>query len=312
MAGARKPLYYYWAPNYWYLWLFLGLLRLSCLLPYDRQLRIFKAAGRLLHRFDTKRRLTARRNIQLCFPELSAQERDALVLAHYEAIGASMVELSLARWMSNDEVAAMSQIEGAENLTEPLRQGQRVILLTGHFTPLELSGRVMEEICPNIDAVFQMHPNKLLTEILRTTRERVATSTIESSDVRAMVRSLKSGMALWFAPDQSVRSKQSVLTTFFGEPAFNNTATTKLAKLGKAVAIPWFLHRLPEGGYKMTILPRIANFPSDDPVEDTKRFVAILEDQIRRFPEQYIWTYRKFKGRPDPLPDAYADLDELK
>ena len=191
-------------------------------------------------------------------------------------------------------------------------QGQRVILLTGHFTPLELSGRVMEEICPNIDAVFQMHPNKLLTEILRTTRERVAASTIESSDVRAMVRSLRSGMALWFAPDQSVRSKQSVLTTFFGEPALNNTATTKLATLGKAVAVPWFLHRLPEGGYKMIIRPRIENFPSDDPVEDTKKFTAILEAEIRLFPEQYIWTYRKFKGRPEPLRDPYANLDELK
>ena len=312
MADTRKPLYYYLAPNYWYLWLFLGLLRLSCLLPYDRQLRIFKAAGRLLHRFDTKRRLTARRNIQLCFPELSAKDRNALVLAHYEAIGASMMELGLARWMSHDDVAAMSQIEGAENLSGPLAQGQRVILLTGHFTPLELSGRVMEEICPNIDAVFQMHPNKLLTEILRTTRERVAASTIESSDVRAMVRSLRSGMALWFAPDQSVRSKQSVLTTFFGEPALNNTATTKLATLGKAVAVPWFLHRLPEGGYKMIIRPRIENFPSDDPVEDTKKFTEILEAEIRLFPEQYIWTYRKFKGRPEPLPDPYANLDELK
>jgi KDO2-lipid IV(A) lauroyltransferase len=312
MAGTRKPLYHFWTPNYWYLWLFLGLLRLSCLLAYDVQLRVFKAAGRLLHRFDTKRRLTARRNIQLCFPELSVEERNALVLAHYEAIGASMVELALARWKSHEEISAMSQIEGAENLTGPLDRGDRVILLTGHFTPLELSGRVMQGICPRIDAVFQMHPNELLTEILRTTRERVAASTIESSDVRGMVRSLKSGMALWFAPDQSVRSKQSVLTTFFGEPALNNTATTKLAKLGKAVAVPWFLHRVPEGGYKLTILPQIENFPSDDPVADTKKFIAILESQIRRFPEQYIWTYRKFKGRPEPLPDPYSNLDALK
>ena len=159
MAGKRKPLYYFWAPNYWYLWLFLGLLRLSCLLPYQSQLRLFKAAGRLLHRFDTKRKLTARRNIALCFPELSAEERDALVLAHYEAIGASMMELGLARWASDEKIVAMSRIDGAENLTEPLKQGKFVILLTGHFTPLELSGRVMREICPRIDAVFQMHPN---------------------------------------------------------------------------------------------------------------------------------------------------------
>lgn len=312
MAGNRKPLYYFWTPNHWYLWLFLGLLRLSCLLRYDMQLRICKAAGRLLHRFDTKRKLTARRNIQLCFPELSVEKRNALVLAHYEAIGASMMEHGLARWRSHEEIKAISEIEGAENLTEPLKRGERVILLTGHFTPMELSGRVMQSICPRIAAVFQMHSNAFLTEILRTTRERMAESTVESTDVRGMVRNLRSGAALWFAPDQTVRSKQSMMTTFFGEPALSNTATSKLAKLGKAVAVPWFLCRLPEGGYKMTILPQLENFPSDDPLADTKRFVAILEEAIRRCPEQYIWTYRRFKGRPEPYPDPYADLDELK
>jgi KDO2-lipid IV(A) lauroyltransferase len=312
MAGKRKPLYYFLAPNYWYVWLLLGLLRLSLLLPYHTQLRIFKAAGRLLHRFDTKRKLTARRNIELCFPELSVDERNALVLAHYEAVGASLMELGIARWKSTKEIMAMSQVEGAENLTGPLSRGERVILLTAHFTPLELSGHLMDGICPRIDAVFQMHPNELLTEIQRTTRERIAQSTVESSDVRGMVRSLKAGGALWFAPDQTVYSKQSMLTTFFGEPAMSNTATSKLAKLGKAVAIPWFLCRLPEGGYKMTILPSLKNFPSDDPLKDTDQFIAVLEEAIRRCPEQYIWTYRRFKGRPEPLPDAYANLDELK
>jgi KDO2-lipid IV(A) lauroyltransferase len=312
MAGKRKPLYYFWTPNYWYLWLFLGLLRLANLLPYGTQLRIFKALGRLLHRFDTKRKLTARRNIQLCFPELSAEERDALILAHYESIGASMVELALARWGPQDKVTAMSVVEGGENLTRALEEGRRVILLTGHFTALELSGRVMQHLCPTIHVVFQAHPNEMLTEILRTTREQIAKKTIDSSDVRAMVQSLRSGAALWFAPDQSVRSKQSELATFFGEPALNNTATTKLAKLGKAVAVPWFLYRLPEGGYKMKIHPPVENFPSDDPVADTRNIFAILEDAIRQAPEQYIWTYRKFKGRPEPLSDPYLNLDELK
>jgi KDO2-lipid IV(A) lauroyltransferase len=254
----------------------------------------------------------ARRNIQLCFPHLSADERNALVLAHYESMGASLMELGLARWASHKKIAAMSSIEGEENLTNALDAGEHVILLTGHFTTLELSGKVMQKICPRIDAVFQMHPNEFLTEILRTTRERAATNTIESSDVRGMVKSLKSGMALWFAPDQTVYSKQSRLTTFFGEPAMSNTATTKLAKLGKAVAVPWFLRRLPEGGYAMTILPPLEKFPSDDPVEDTKQFIAILEEAIKRAPEQYLWTYRRFKGRPKLLPDAYANLDELK
>ncbi len=112
MAGKRKPLYYFLAPNYWYVWLLLGLLRLSLLIPYRTQLRIFKAAGRLLHLFDTKRKLTARRNIELCFPKLSVDERNALVLAHYEAVGASLMELGLARWRSTKEIMSMSNIEG--------------------------------------------------------------------------------------------------------------------------------------------------------------------------------------------------------
>ena len=312
MTHNRKPLYHFWTPNHWCLWLFLGLLRLSTLLPYRVQLRFFKSVGRLLHHFDIQQRATARRNIELCFPSLSPHERDALVLAHYEAIGAAIMELGLARWASDTKIAAMSQIEGANNLTEALQQGEAVILLTGHFTSLELSGRIMQIICPQFDAVFKQHPNEFLSEIFRTNRERAVENTIESKDVRGMVRSLLSGSALWFAPDQTVRSKQSVMIAFFGEPALTNTASSKLAKLCKAIAIPWFLRRLPEGGYVMTILPRMENFPSDDPVEDTKHYVAILEEQIRRSPEQYIWTYRKFKGRPESLPDAYTNLDALK
>ena len=126
------------------------------------------------------------------------------------------------------------------------------------------------------------------------------------------MKALREKRAIWFAPDQTVRSKQSVLIDFFGEPALTNTATPKLAKLGNAVAIPYFTNRLPEGGYVFTVLPPLEDFPSGDPVEDTKKYVAVLEDRIRRFPDQYIWTYRRFKGRPAPLPNPYANLEALK
>ena len=100
---------------------------------------------------------------------------------------------------------------------------------------------------------------------------------------------------------------------FFGEPAVTTTATSSIAKLSGAAVLAYFFRRLPDdSGYIVNIAPPLPNFPSDDPIEDTKQFVAILETAIRRCPEQYIWTYRKFKGRPEPLPDAYANLDEPK
>ena len=135
---------------------------------------------------------------------------------------------------------------------------------------------------------------------------------IEKNDLKSMVRSLREGTIVWYAADQSYDGKQSALVPFFGVPAMTNTATSTLAKLGRAKVLPFFPRRLPEGGYEIRILEPIENFPSDDPVADTKKFVKLLEEQIRRSPEQYYWVHRKFKRRPEPLPDVYADLDALK
>ena len=66
------------------------------------------------------------------------------------------------------------------------------------------------------------------------------------------------------------------------------------------------------GGYVVDILPPLENVPSDDPAADTARYIAVLEEQIRKCPEQYYWVHKRFKKRPEPLPDAYADLDSLK
>ncbi len=306
--AGRKPLHHFWTPRYWPAWLGLGLLRLSCWLPYRAQLGLGFAAGRLVHRIARERRGIARRNLELCFPELSEKDRERLVRAHFEALGASLIELALGRWASDARLLAMTRIEGVEHIHRALERGQGVILLSAHFTALEISGRVLTLNCPPFDAVFRKHRSEFLTEILRTSRERSARRTIDKNDIKSMVRSLREGAPVWYAPDQSYDRKQSALLPFFGVPAMTNTATGTLARLGKAVAIPFFPRRLPEGGYLLSILPPIDGLPGDDPVEDTQKYVAILERQVRLAPEQYYWVHRKFKNRPEPLPDVYADL----
>jgi len=308
---GRKPLHAYWTPRYWPAWIGLGLLRLTCLLPYRVQLALGKALGRLIHAAVPERRAITRRNIELCFPELSRTERDALALAHFESLGASLMELALGRWGSDEKLEALTRIEGIEHIHEALEAGKGVILLSAHFTALEVSGRVLSKRSPPFDCVYRRHKNPFVTELLRSSRERSARATIEKNDIRSMVRSLRAGIPVWYAPDQSYDRKQSALLPFFGVPAMTNTATGTLARLGNAVALPFFPRRLPEGGYLVTIMPPIDGVPSDDPVEDTKKYVAILEQQIRLAPEQYYWVHRKFKNRPETLPDAYADLDAL-
>jgi KDO2-lipid IV(A) lauroyltransferase len=127
-----------------------------------------------------------------------------------------------------------------------------------------------------------------------------------------MVRSLRQGRAVWYAPDQSYNRKGAEVIDFLGVPCMNTTATSTLARLGNAVAIPFFPMRKADGTYEMTLLPAFEDFPGDDPVADTKRYIAVLEEHVRKVPEQYFWIHRKFKDLPESYPDFYADLDALK
>ncbi len=309
---GRRPLHHYRAPKYWPTWIGLGLLRLTCLLPFNWQIGLGKSMGRLAHRIGAERRAITRRNIELCFPELSTQERNKLAREHFEALGVSLMEMGLARWATDKKLQAITTVEGAEHIQQTLDEGYGVILLCAHFTALEVSGRVFRLQSPPFDAVFRRFRSDFTTEILASTREKSVRHLIEKNDIKSMVRSLRNGVPVWYAPDQSYHLKQSALIPFFGVPAMTNIATTTLAKLGRAKVIPFLPRRLPEGGYEVRILPPIEGLPSDDPIEDTKKYMAIIEAHIRLCPEQYYWVHRKFKNRPDPLPDVYADLDALK
>jgi len=312
MAADRKPLHHYWTPNYWLVWLGLGLLWTICQLRFSYALGIGRGIGRLMHRVGSERRAIVRRNIELCFPELSANERDALAYEHFEALGMSIVEMGCGRWATNRKLVDITSIEGLEHLQNAVSSGKGIILLCAHFTTLEISGRVLSLNCPPFDAVYRSNRNEFITEVLRTGRERSADATIEKRDIKQMVRSLRKGRPVWYAPDQSYNLKGSAVVHFFGIPTMHTTATSTLARLGKAVTLPYFQRRTPDGRYVLTIHPPLDDFPSDDEIKDTMKYIRVLEEHVRTCPEQYFWVHRKFKGLPEGYPDYYSDLDALK
>jgi KDO2-lipid IV(A) lauroyltransferase len=287
-------------------------LRLICLLPHRVSLGIGRLIGRAAYLAGAERRAIVRRNIELCFPEKTAVERDLLVKRHFEALGMSIIEMGLGRWASDKALTAMTTIDGVEHLQAAVDAGKGIILLSAHFTTLELSGRVLSLNCPPFDAVYRKNRSEFVTEVLRTGRERSAATTIEKRDIKAMVRSLRQGRPVWYAPDQSYKRKGAEVIPFFGVPSMHTTATSTLARLGKAVTLPYFPARLADGSYSLHILAPLPDFPSDDPVADTVKYVKVLEDHIRAYPEQYFWVHRKFKDMPDGYPDYYADLDASK
>ncbi len=312
MSAARKSLSSFWSPRYWPVWLGMGVLRLICLLPHRFSLAIGRVLGRLVHAAGGSRRAVVRRNIELCFPDLSPAARDALAYDHFKALGMTLIEMGLGRWATDRHLASITKLTGIEHVHEALQSGKGVILLSAHFTTLEIMGRVLALNMPPFDAVFRRNRSEFMTELQRTGRERSAESTIEKRDIKKMVRSLRAGRAVWYAPDQSYNRKGSEVIPFFGIPSMHTTATSTLARLGQAAVVPFFPRRLSDSSYELTLYPAFDNFPSDDPVADTKRYVELLEQHVRTCPEQYFWIHRKFKDLPSDYPDYYADLEALK
>ena len=308
----RKSLHSYWAPKYWPSWIGLSFLRLICLLPHSTALAFGRGFGRIAHAVGGERRAIVRRNIELCFPELSTAERNKLAHQHFLALGMSVVEMGEGFWASDRRLQDLCDIEGREYVTEALAAGKGVILLSAHFTTIEISGRAVSLGGVPYDTVYRRNRSDFTTEFLRSGRERSAELAIEKRDIKTMVRRLRDGAAVWYAPDQSYKRKGAEVVPFFGVPTMHTTATATLARLGKAVVVPFFPQRLPNGRYVLKFLPAFEDFPSGDSIEDLMRYMRVLEEHVRKCPEQYFWVHRKFKDLPEGYEDYYADLDAAK
>ena len=141
--------------------------------------------------------------------------------------------------------------------------GAGAILMAVHFTTLEIGAALLGQQ-HTIDGMYREHGNALFDFIQRSGRERhnLDSLAVEREDVRGMLKLLRSGRAIWYAPDQDYGTKQSLFVPLFGIPAATVTATTKFARLGKAQVIPFTQKRLADGsGYRLVIHPPLADFP---------------------------------------------------
>jgi KDO2-lipid IV(A) lauroyltransferase len=298
---------YFLHPRFWPLWLGLALLWLLVQLPYRVLLVLGRALGALLYRLAGSRRTIAARNLELCFAQLSAAERERLLRENFASTGIAFFEMAMSWWWPQARLARLAHIEGLEHLQQARAQGQGVILMAIHFTTLEIGAALLGQV-HTIDGMYREHKNPLFDFIQRRGRERhnLDATAIEREDVRAMLRVLRGGRAIWYAPDQDYGAKQSLFVPLFGIPAATVTATSKFARLGRARLLPFTQQRLDGGrGYRLTIHPPLAGFPAHSEEADCRLINQWIEQTIGACPEQYLWTHRRFKTRPPGAAKLY-------
>jgi KDO2-lipid IV(A) lauroyltransferase len=305
-SGATTSLLQFISPRFWPTWILIAWLRLNAALPWKFTIKLHKLFGRGLWAISPKKRHVVLRNLSICFPELSHAEINEIGRKNLENIGACLVELGVAWFTSPARIEKLFQFEGREHIDAAIANGKGLILLSGHFTTLEICVPVVKSLVPSFAFMFRPRRNALLNVIQTRCRQKAAHTSFTSSNVRAMVRMLQENGTTWYAPDRFTDGSKVELLPFFGEPALTSTATARIARASGAALVPFFFCRLPDdSGYRLRFEPALENFPTSDTTADAIRLNKILERHVRECPDQYFWTHRKFKNRPGDLADVY-------
>ncbi|PLR41422.1 lipid A biosynthesis lauroyl acyltransferase [Chimaeribacter californicus] len=293
-------------PRYWPTWLGIGLLYALVLLPYPVIYRLGTGLGRFSMRFLKRRVRIAQRNLALCFPDMPAAERDELVRKNFESVGMGLFETGMGWFWPEWRVRHWFTVRGEENIALAKANKEGVLLVGIHFLTLELGARIFGIYNPGI-GVYRPHDNKLMDWIQTWGRTRSNKTMLDRKDLKGMIRSLKQGDIIWYAPDHDYGPRASVFAPLFAVPdAATTTGTYLLARMGKPAIIPFVPRRLPGGrGYEMVILPKVENMPLDSELAAATRMNQVVEEAIMMAPDQYMWLHRRFKTRPEGQPSLY-------
>lgn len=286
------------APRYWGVWLLLGMLRLLAMLPFKAGLSVGAALGSLLYHVAKKRRRVTEVNIGLCFKELTATEQQSLVKAVFKANAIGLIETAWAYWADSGWLKQRTRFVGFELLEQALQQQRGVILLGGHFSTLDLGGRLFSFYGKAFDCVYRPHNNPLMDYWICKKRSAF-TKVVDRKKFRELLRDLRANRCVWYAPDQDFGRKGAVFVPFFGQPAATIVATSKMVKLNNSPILMLAHYRNADNsGYTLEITA-MPEFPSGDESRDAALVNSTLEQAIRKAPEQYMWVHKRFKTQPD-------------
>lgn len=287
-----------YAPRYWSTWISLGFFRLLAITPLPLGLAFGRLLGDLFYYFARSRRHIAEVNIAKCFPQLSADEQRKLVRKIMHSTGKSIVETAVALWGPDRQLKPRYSIHGIEHIHAAQATGRGILLIGGHFTTLDLAGRIMS-FHFKCDMLYRKDANELIAYAMASARERYAGNAIVRSDTRQLIKNLRQGNIVWYAPDQDYGTKYSVFAPFFGVQAATMVATARIAQLGQAVAVPFSHYRDENNHYHIVIEPALEDYPTGDDVIDATRINQVIETAVAKHPDQYLWVHRRFKNRPE-------------
>ncbi len=286
---------------------FIGLAKLIAKLPLTLIVSMGKGIGYLTWVIPNKRKKIARRNIELCFPELNTLQQSNLLRANLLSTGAGFAEMLMTFWSKDEIFIHHFEFAGLEHVHNALAKDKGCILMSCHLHAMELASRAINSKLDEPSFVLgRQHNNKVFEAHIDKARRAHCEKTIDKKDLRSVLKALKNNRCIFYIPDQNF-SYQCEYIDFFKQSAATVIAPVRIAQSSGASVVPWFCFR-ENKKWKIQFLPALEYFHQKDIPLSLLKMNQLFEEYIKKHPEQYLWVHRRFKNHPKGKNHLYKNL----
>ncbi len=296
----------YLKPVYWPTWLLIGVLYVMRFVPVSIQDRLANGLGQLAYKLNAKRRRIAGINIDLCFPSISKSEKDRLIKNNFRHQARSALHYGLLWWAGERELDRRIQLHGIEHVNACRNKERPMIIMAAHSLGLEMAVTMVSRKY-QVTGPFKPMKNALVDWMVARGRVRFGTYIYpREAGLRPVIKDVNAGAILFYLPDEDLGANRSIFVPFYGELKATVPVLGRLAKRCQAEVIPCVAcyderdHR-----YHVHFLPAIEGMDGEDDMQDATLMNQSLQQLVDICPEQYFWTMKLFKTRPEGEKNPY-------
>ncbi len=280
--------------------------------PVARSLAV--AITRILFAFLPKLRKTAEFNLRVAFPDWSDTQRKEIIRGMLRNLGWMAAEFARFPKYAKQNIESMVVLDGHENFLEGQRRGKGVLYLTGHIGAWELSSFAHAVYGFPLHYMARPIENSKIDALVNGYRRLCGNQPIfKNESARVTLKILKGAGTIGILADQNTMPEESVFVDFFRKPASTTTGIARLALRTDAAVVPGYAV-WDEGiqKYRLRFEPPVELMRTGDEerdvLENTQKFTRVLEEIIRRYPDQWIWVHGRWNTRPKGEPPLYDFL----
>ncbi len=274
-------------------------------MPLETSMRFGKSFGVFLAKKFPKLQKTAKKNLEIAFPEMPESEREKIIHGTFESLGRHLGFVAHFRKFKHEDIRNLVEVVGKEEHFDPAyAKGKGVLFFTGHFGSWEVFNLLAPAFGYGMNILVRRIDNHLIENFVDNFRTKFGSITLDKTkSARQMFRVLENGELLGILADLNVQEREGVFVDFFGVPASTTTSIARLAlKTGAAVLPAFAVWEEEKRKYVVYLEPEIEFEKTGNDDEDikilTQKITIIVEKYVRQYPEQWLWIHKRWNTRP--------------